>query len=134
MLQWFVHVCYKRLFPMFHLIFQTYDASVFIWMLHMFHTYVASIFLDVAYVLQWFSSVFHMFFLQVFQTHVSKFSSIFCCMLQVLHLDVSKVDRVLHMGCRGKREGRERAPCGSTTQLTSERRKTLHGCTKRRRM
>jgi hypothetical protein len=37
------HVCCKRLFPMFHLFFQTYVASVFIWMLHMFHTYVASI-------------------------------------------------------------------------------------------
>jgi hypothetical protein len=36
-----VHVCYKRLFPMFHLFFQTYVASVFIWMLHMFHTYLA---------------------------------------------------------------------------------------------
>ena len=31
--------------------------------------------------------------LQVFQTHVSSVSSVFFCMLQVLHLDVLKVDR-----------------------------------------
>jgi hypothetical protein len=34
--------CYKRLFKIFHL-FQTYVASVLIWMLHMFHTYVARV-------------------------------------------------------------------------------------------
>jgi hypothetical protein len=38
-----VHVCCKRRFPMFHLFFQTYVASVFIWMLQVFY-------LDVAYV------------------------------------------------------------------------------------
>jgi hypothetical protein len=38
-----VHVCCKHLFPMFHLFFQMYVASVFIWMLHMFHTYIASV-------------------------------------------------------------------------------------------
>jgi hypothetical protein len=38
-----VHVCCKLLFPMFHLFFQTYVASVFIWMLCMVHTYVASV-------------------------------------------------------------------------------------------
>jgi hypothetical protein len=38
-----VHVCCKLLFSMFHLFFQTYVASVFIWILHMFHTYVANI-------------------------------------------------------------------------------------------
>jgi hypothetical protein len=40
--------------------------------------------------------MFHLFFCtrmsQVFQTHVSSVSSIFFCMLQLLHLDVSKVD------------------------------------------
>jgi hypothetical protein len=38
-----VHVCCKLLSLMFHLFFQTYVASVFIWMLHMFHTYVVSV-------------------------------------------------------------------------------------------
>ena len=38
-----VYVYCKLLFPMFHLFFQTYIASVFIWMLHMFHTYVGSV-------------------------------------------------------------------------------------------
>jgi hypothetical protein len=36
-------------------------------------------------------------FLQVFQTYISSVSSVLFCMFQVLHLDVSKVDRVLHM-------------------------------------
>jgi hypothetical protein len=71
-----VHVCYKRMFLMFHLCFQTYIISVymdvhmfsdicckcFIWMLHMF-VMVIKYFLDV--------------FLQVFQKHVSSVSSIF---------------------------------------------------------
>ena len=38
-----VHICYKRLFQMFHLLFHTYVAGVLIWMLHMFHTYVARV-------------------------------------------------------------------------------------------
>jgi hypothetical protein len=53
------------------------------------------VYLDVAYVLQWFQ-VFFQVFLQVFQMHVSSVSSIFRHMLQMLHLDVSKVDQVLH--------------------------------------
>jgi hypothetical protein len=40
-----VYVCCKCLFLLFHLFFQTYVASVFIWMLYMFHTYVASVML-----------------------------------------------------------------------------------------
>jgi hypothetical protein len=44
-------------------------------------------YLDVAYGLQLFSSVFHVF-LQ-FQIHVSSISSVFRYMLQVLYLDVS---------------------------------------------
>jgi hypothetical protein len=35
----------------------------------------------------------------VFQTLVSSVSSVFFCMLQLLHLNVLKVDRMLHMGC-----------------------------------
>ena len=38
-----VHVCCKHLSQMFYLFFQTYVASVFISMLHMFYTYVASV-------------------------------------------------------------------------------------------
>jgi hypothetical protein len=37
-----VHVCCKLLFSIFYF-FLTYVASVFIWMLHIFHTYVASV-------------------------------------------------------------------------------------------
>jgi hypothetical protein len=91
-----VHVCCKRLFPMFHLFFQMYVASVFIWMLYTFHTYIASVLSRCCVCLQWFSSVSGVFF-KCFQTHISSVSSFFRRMLQVLHLDVSKVDRVLHI-------------------------------------
>jgi hypothetical protein len=50
-------------------------------------------FLDVMYVCNGFSSVFKYFFLQVFQMHISSVSFVFFCTLQVLDLDVSKVDR-----------------------------------------
>jgi hypothetical protein len=41
----FLDVCCKCVYldQMFHLFFQTYVASVFIWMLHMFHKYIANI-------------------------------------------------------------------------------------------
>jgi hypothetical protein len=42
------------------------------------------------------SSVFHVF-LQVFNTYVSNTSSVFSRMLQVLYLDDSKINHVLHM-------------------------------------
>jgi hypothetical protein len=57
-------------------------------MLHMFHTYVASAFI---WMLRMCCNCF-----QVFQTHALNVSSVFRRMLQVLYLDVSKVDRVLH--------------------------------------
>jgi hypothetical protein len=56
-----IHVCYKRLFQMFHL----FVANVFIWMLHMFHTYVPS-------VLSGCCTCFY-----------NGFSSVFMCVLQV---------------------------------------------------
>jgi hypothetical protein len=61
----------------------------------MFHTYVASVLSRryVTYVFQWFSSVFTCF------KHVSSVSSVFFFMLQILYPDVSKVGRVLHIGC-----------------------------------
>jgi hypothetical protein len=48
-------------------------------------------YLDVACVCNGFQ-VFFSFFLQVFQTHVSNVSYAFRRILQVLHIDVSKVD------------------------------------------
>jgi hypothetical protein len=72
---------------MFHLFFQMYVTSVFTWMLRMF----CNIFSTVFYVL-----------LQVFQKHVLSVSSVFRRMLLILHFDVLKVDRVLHMGSWGQ--------------------------------
>jgi hypothetical protein len=69
-----IHVCCKYMFPMFHLSFQTYVASVFIRMLQMFHTYVASVLSSLTYVCSFFKC-FHVF-LHVFQAHVSNASAI----------------------------------------------------------
>jgi hypothetical protein len=49
-----VHKCCKHLFPMFHLFFQMYVESMFIWMLHMFHKHVASVLSRCCVCLQWF--------------------------------------------------------------------------------
>ena len=51
---------------------------------------------DVAYDCNGFQLCFRCFFL-VFQKHVSRVSTIFSRMLQLLSLDVLKVDRVLHL-------------------------------------
>ena len=61
------HICCKRLFPMFHLFFQTYVASVFMWMLHMFHTYVASVLSGCCVCVAMFFQVFHVFFCKCFR-------------------------------------------------------------------
>jgi hypothetical protein len=72
-------------------------------------------------VLKCFSGVFlQVFFLQVFQTYISSVSSIFGRMLQVLHLDVSKVDLgVGHEMCLGSARGRERSLHEHVVQTTS---------------
>jgi hypothetical protein len=68
-----------------------YVASVFIWILHMFHTYDASVLSECYVCLQWFS-VFFKCFCKCLRHMFHLFSNI-CCNL--LHLDVSKLDRVL---------------------------------------
>jgi hypothetical protein len=55
-------------------------------------------YLDVAYVYNGFKCFSGV--LQVFQTHVSKISFVFRHMLQLLYLDVSKLDRVSHLSLR----------------------------------
>ena len=60
-----------------------------------------------------FTMIFHVF-LQVFPKHVSSVSFVFRRMLQVLYLDVSKVDRVLHMlQCACEAEGTQAVPARS---------------------
>jgi hypothetical protein len=44
-------------------------------------------------------------FLQSFQTYVSSVSSVFFCILQLLYMNVSKVDQMLHMGCMWEAAG-----------------------------
>jgi hypothetical protein len=65
----------------------------FIHLLQVFH-------LDVAYVCNGFKC-FIQLFLQVFQMHVSSVSLSFF-MSQLLHLDILKVDRMLHIDALGK--------------------------------
>jgi hypothetical protein len=103
----------------FHLYFQMYVESVFISIFYMFYTYVASVLSGFCIYLQWFSSVFQVSFASVSEAYFKLFHLSFRRMLQVLHLDISKVDRVLHMlQCHppvaAARGGRERAqmPCG----------------------
>jgi hypothetical protein len=45
----------------------------------------------------------------------------FFCMLQVLQLDVSKVDRLLHMDARGKRERVRAVPTGDVQRRGARR-------------
>jgi hypothetical protein len=87
-----VHVCYKISFLMFHLFFPDIRCKrVYSDVAYVSHT-CCSFYLDVVYVLQWFIfKCFHVFLL-VFQMHFSSVSSVFRRILQVLHLDVSKVD------------------------------------------
>jgi hypothetical protein len=63
-----------------------------------FHTYVASVSSGCCMCLAMIFKCFQVF-TRVFQTLVSNVSSVFFCMLQLLHVNVSKVDRVLHIGC-----------------------------------
>jgi hypothetical protein len=53
-----VHVYCKLLFLMFHLFFQMYVTSVFIWTLHISRICLQVFYLDVAYVLLWFQVFF----------------------------------------------------------------------------
>jgi hypothetical protein len=78
---------------MFDLFFGRMLQVYFIWMLHMSHTYVATV---LSRCCVCFYNGFQMF-LQVFQIHISSASSIFRHMLQVLHLDILKVDQVLNL-------------------------------------
>jgi hypothetical protein len=89
----YLHVAsaYSRCFICFH----TYVASVLSGYWICFHTYVARVSSGCCICLQWLSSVFRCF------ASVSdvcyKCFSCFGHMLQVFHLDVAKVDLVLHM-------------------------------------
>jgi hypothetical protein len=91
-----IHVCYKLLFLMFHLFSQTYVASVFIWILHMFRTYVTSVLFECCV-------CFTMIFKCFPCVFVSVSDACFKCFIYLqmyvamLHMDVSNVDRVLHI-------------------------------------
>jgi hypothetical protein len=81
-----VHLRCKRLFLMFHLIFQTYVASVFILMLHMLHTYVVSVLSGCCVCVAMSFQVLHVFFCKCFRYIFQTFdlpSDIYykCCIL-----------------------------------------------------
>jgi hypothetical protein len=62
--------------------------------------------LDVAYVCNGF---------KCFSGIFASVSSVFFCMLQLLYLDILKVDQVLHMGC-----GRWRGRCPGRREITTD--------------
>jgi hypothetical protein len=87
-----VHICCKLLFSMFYLFFRHMLQVHLSRCCIRFHTYDASVLSGCCVCLHWFQV-----FLLVFQTHVSNSSFVFMRMLQLLHLDISKLDRVLHL-------------------------------------
>jgi hypothetical protein len=96
-----VYICCKSLSPMFRLFFKCMlQASLFGCCL-CFRTYVAGVLCGCYLCLQCFSSVF----LSVSDA-CFKFSSVFFCMLQVLHPNVLKVNRASTNGIRVE-SGRE---------------------------
>ena len=80
-------VCCNCMFQMFYLFFQTYVASVFVWMLHMFHIYVARVLSE--------CSVFKCLFMS-FQV----FCMCFRCMFQVFHMFQRYVASVSYGCCK----------------------------------
>jgi hypothetical protein len=95
--------------PNVSFVFQTYVASAFIWMLHMFHIYVVNILsgccLYVAMVFQEFLHIFVSVSARMFQ--VFNLSPFVCCKYCIRCF---KVDQVLHMGCAWKWEGTRAVP------------------------
>jgi hypothetical protein len=111
-----IHVCFKYMLQMFHL-FQTNVASVlsgrYIYMhvasicfkcFSVFHTYICKHFI---LTLHMFAMVFKCFW-DVFASVSDACFKCFICffMLQLLHMDISKVAQVLHMGCAWEAAGR----------------------------
>jgi hypothetical protein len=64
-------------------------------MLHMFHTYVASVLFGCCYVYNGFKCFSGV--LQMFQTYVSNVLFVLKHILEVLHLNVLKVDQILRI-------------------------------------
>ena len=96
---------------MFHLFFRYMLQACLFGCYICFYIYVSSV-LSGGYVC--FTIVFTCFckcFSRMFQVFQLSF---FFCMLQVLHLNISKVDRVLHIECAWEGEGHERYPRGAT--------------------
>jgi hypothetical protein len=60
--------------------------------------------------------------LQVFQIHVSSVSSVFFLyILQMLHMDISKVNQVLYMGCMWEAREGTSSPCADDIGWRSPR-------------
>ena len=90
MLQWLYTYIANVCSQCFICVFGRIVASV-IWMLHMFTHMLQLFYLDIAYVFNCFQVFLGVF--KVFQKYVSSVSSVFFYMLQLLHLNVLKIDR-----------------------------------------
>jgi hypothetical protein len=112
MLQW-LYTYVNSMSLIFHLFFRRMlQVCLFGYCIYS-HTYVASILSECCVCLQWFSSVF-----QVFLPDASIKCSIFLSflMLQVLHSNVLKVYRVVHVGCAWEAGGGASGPHGRTAR------------------
>jgi hypothetical protein len=99
-----IYVCFRCMFQMVHCsrecciyicVLQAYVSSVFMCFIRMF----TSVSFECCIYMQWFSNVFLAVFASILDTVLSV-SSVFFCMLQLLLLDVLKVDRDVAHGMR----------------------------------
>jgi hypothetical protein len=116
--------------PVFHLYFrimlQVCLSGCCIW-----HTYIASLLSECCVSLQWFSSVFRCFFVSISE---ACFKCFIWHILQVSHLSVSKVYRILHMRYAWDAGGPRAVPAHNLTAWATLRhmkcRRWRRGCTR----
>jgi hypothetical protein len=88
---------HRSIFNVSSVFLDVYLQVCFIWMSHTFYTYVVSVLSGYCVCFAMVFQVFSRYFLKVFHKHVSSVSSAFRRVLQALHLDVPKVNQVLHL-------------------------------------
>jgi hypothetical protein len=93
-----IYVRCKCLFPIFHLFFSDVCCKCVCLWIFILHSHICyKCFIWMLRMCCNSFQVFHVFFFQVFQTYISSVLSVLRRILQVLYLDVLKVDRMLHL-------------------------------------
>jgi hypothetical protein len=124
-----IHVCYKLLFSMFHF-FQRMLQVCLSGCCICFHTYIASVLSECCVCLQWFKCFSGVF--ASISDACFKCFMVFRRMLQLLHLNVSKLDQMLHLSPRlllprlgarhGSKRKRRRSPLARVVPTCMRRR------------